>query len=105
MGTPRTGDKSAIQNKYLFKFYNDGFISTNNSEQKEQTNKQKYVFYCSVSQIHINPEKNTKTTSSDVPTVGDRPYIRKPGTATMKKISNPPGQIIICLGGLLICPE
>ena len=42
-----------------------------NSEQKEQTNKEKYVFYCSVSQIHINPEKtqkNTKMTSSDVPT-------------------------------------
>ena len=30
---------------------------TSNSEQKEQTNKEKYVFYCSVSQIHINPEK------------------------------------------------
>ena len=49
MGTPRTGDKRAIQN-----------ICTSNSEQKEQTNKEKYIFYCSVSQIHINPEKNTK---------------------------------------------
>ena len=29
-----------------------------NSEQKEQTNKEKYVFYCSVSQIHKkNKEK------------------------------------------------
>ena len=27
---------------------------------KEQTSREKYVFYCSVSQIHINPEKNTK---------------------------------------------
>ena len=31
-----------------------------NSEQKEQTNKEKYVFYCSVSQIHINLKKNKK---------------------------------------------
>ena len=62
MGTPVKGDKSVIQNKYIFKFYNDGFISTNNSEQKQQTNREKYVFYCSVSQIHINPEKTTKKT-------------------------------------------
>ena len=27
---------------------------------KEQTNREKYAFYCIVSQIHINPEKNTK---------------------------------------------
>ena len=39
MGTPGKGDKSALQNKLLFKFYNDGFISTSNSEQKEQTEK------------------------------------------------------------------
>ena len=26
----------------------------------EQTNREKYVFYCSGSQIHINPKKNTK---------------------------------------------
>ena len=38
-------------------FYKDGFISTSNSEQKEQTNKEKYAFYYSVSQIHINSEK------------------------------------------------
>ena len=36
---------------------NDGFISISNSEQEEQTNREKYDFYCSVSQIHINPEK------------------------------------------------
>ena len=72
MGPPRTGDKSAIQSKLLFKFYNDVFISTINSEQKEQTNK-KYGLYCSVSQIHINPEKTQKThqmTSPDIPTNG-----------------------------------
>ena len=31
-------------------------LGPTNSEQKEQ---EKYVFYCSVSQIHINPEKKT----------------------------------------------
>ena len=44
-------------------------LTTSDSEQKEQTNKEKYAFYSSVSQIHINPEKhekNTKMTSSDV---------------------------------------
>ena len=60
MGTLGKGDKSAIQIKLLFKFYNDGFISTSNSEQEEQTNREKYVFHCSVSQIHINPQKNTE---------------------------------------------
>ena len=53
------------------------------SEQKERTNKEKYVFYCSVdlglglSQVHINPEKhekNTKMTSSDVPRLEKRVY-------------------------------
>ena len=33
----RKGDKSVIQRKLLFKFYNNGFISTSNSEQEEQT--------------------------------------------------------------------
>ena len=60
MGTLGKGDKSVIQRKLLFKFYNNGFISTSNSEQEEQTNREKYVFYCSVSQIHIIPVKNTK---------------------------------------------
>ena len=32
------------------------------SEQKEQTNREKYVFYCSVSKIHINPEKKHEKT-------------------------------------------
>ena len=50
MGTPVKGDKSVIQN--FFKFYNDGFISTSNSEQKEQTNREKYVFCCSVTNSH-----------------------------------------------------
>ena len=63
MGTPGKVDKSAIQSKLLFKFYNDGFISTSHSEQEGQTNREKYVFYCSVSQIHINPEKTRKNPS------------------------------------------
>ena len=62
MGAPGKGDKSAIQSKILFEFYNDGFISTRKSEQKEQTNREKYFFYCSVSQIHINPEKKQEKT-------------------------------------------
>ena len=56
MGTLGKGDKSVIQRKLLFKFYNNGFISTSNSEQEEQTNREKYVFYCSVSLL-IHPLK------------------------------------------------
>ena len=63
MGTPGKGDKSAIQSKLLFKFYNDGFISPSNNEKEEQTNREKYVFYCNVSQIHITPEKTRKNPS------------------------------------------
>ena len=33
---------------------------------KEQTNREKYVFYCSVSQIHINPEKTQKIIKMNV---------------------------------------
>ena len=36
---------------------------------KKQTNREKYVFYCSVSQIHINPKKtrkNIKITFCDI---------------------------------------
>ena len=60
MGTTGKGDKSDLQNKYFFQFYNYGFIFSSNSEQKEQTNRETCVFYRSVSQIHINPEQNTK---------------------------------------------
>ena len=59
------GDKSAIQNKKFFQFYNDGFVFTSKSEQKEQANKEKYVFFFSVSQIHINPEKTRKKHKND----------------------------------------
>ena len=41
---------------------NDGFISTSNSEQEEQTNRENYDFYSIVSQIHINPEKKHEKT-------------------------------------------
>ena len=40
-------------------------MSTSNIEQKEQTNRDKYIFYCSVSQIHINPAKTRKTHQND----------------------------------------
>ena len=44
MGTLGKGDKSVIQRKLLFQFYNKGFISTSNSEQEEQTNREKMSF-------------------------------------------------------------
>ena len=57
--------KKTIREKYAFiavshKFYNDGFIPTSNSEQKKQKNREKVVFYCTVSQIHINLQKTRK---------------------------------------------
>ena len=69
MGTPRTGDKSALPFKT-----NDSFNSTMMasflpvivSKKNKQTNKEKYVFYCSVSQIHINPKKTRKKHQNDV---------------------------------------
>ena len=39
---------------------------------KKNKQRKKNIFYCNVSQVHINPEKtrkNTKMTSSDVPTI------------------------------------
>ena len=39
MRTPGKGDKSAIQNKLLFQFYNDGFISGIVSKKNKQTEK------------------------------------------------------------------
>ena len=66
MGTPEQVIKVPFETNLLFKFYNDGFIFTSNSEQKQQTNKEKYVFYCSLSQIHINPEKTWKKHQNDV---------------------------------------
>ena len=73
MGTPGKGDKSGLRNKYFFKFYNDSFISTNNSEQKEQTNREKYVFYCSLFTKILRKTRKKhqkcKITFCDVPTV------------------------------------
>ena len=57
MGTPPEMVKcNSKQIMFLILIY--GFISTSNvkSEQKEQPDREKYVFYCSVSQMHINPE-------------------------------------------------
>ena len=69
MGTPGKSYESAIQSELLFKFYNSGFISTRNSEQKEQRNREKYVFYCSVSQIYMNPKKPHHNDCLNVPTL------------------------------------
>ena len=56
MGTPGKGD-----NLVAFKtniFFNSTIMAS--FLQTEQTNREKYVFHCSVSQIHINPEKTRK---------------------------------------------
>ena len=50
IGTPRKGDKST--NFTMMASFRQVIVSKN-----EQTNREKYVFYCSVSQIHINPKK------------------------------------------------
>ena len=43
------------------------------NKKNEQTNREKYVFYCSVSQIHINSEKthekDIKSTFCEVPNI------------------------------------
>ena len=42
-------------------------FSLENSSKKKQTSKENYVFYCSVLQFHINPEKkHTKKHKNDV---------------------------------------
>ena len=88
MRTLGKGDKSAIQSKLLFEFYNDGFISTSNSEQEEQTNREKHVFYCSVSKIHINPKKTHKKPHSN-------DYLNLPILVLSKKIGGAILRILI----------
>ena len=63
MGTPEKGDKGPFRTDNSFNSTKMASFLPVKHEQKEQTNTEKYVFYCSVSQIHINPEKNTKKTS------------------------------------------
>ena len=72
MGTPRRGDKVGLPFKTKNVFNSTmmaSFLQVIVSK-KEQTNREKYVFYCSVSQIHINPkkkhEKNIKMTFCDI---------------------------------------
>ena len=69
IGTPGKVTKVSVKTNTFFYFHNDGFISTSNSEQKEQTNREKYVFYCSVSQIHINPEKTHDNDCLNLPII------------------------------------
>ena len=60
LGAPRNGDKVPFKTKNAFNStMMASFLQVIDSK-KEQTNREKYVFYCSVSQIHINPKKNTK---------------------------------------------
>ena len=62
MGTSRTGDKMPFKTNHSFNSTMMASFLPVIVSKKKQTNKEKYVFYCSVSQIHINPEKNTKMT-------------------------------------------
>ena len=63
MGTPRKGDKVPFKTKNAFNSTMMASFLQVIVSKEEQTNREKYVFYCSVSQIHINPKKNTKKTS------------------------------------------
>ena len=59
----RAGKQNFTHSLSSFKTNNSFNSTIMASLQKEQTNREKYVFYhvyCSVSQIHINPEKNMK---------------------------------------------
>ena len=60
MGTPRKGDKVLFKTNNAFNStMMASFLPVLNCEQNEQTMfREKYVFYCSVSQIDINPKKN-----------------------------------------------
>ena len=57
MGTPRKGDKVPFKTKHVFNSTMMASFLQVIVSQKEQTNREKYVFYCSVSQIHINQKK------------------------------------------------
>ena len=62
MGTLGKGDKVSFKENYLFNStIMASFLPVIVSKKNKQT--EKYVFYCSVSQIHINPEKTRKTPS------------------------------------------
>ena len=60
MGTPRKGDKVPFTTKNAFNSTMMASFLQVIVSKKEQTNREKYVFYCSVSQIHINPKKKTR---------------------------------------------
>ena len=60
MGTPRKGDKVPFKTKNAFNSTMMASFLQVIVSKKEQTNREKYVFYCSVSQIHINPKKHEK---------------------------------------------
>ena len=60
MGTPKKGDKVPFKTKNVFNSTMMASFLQVIVSKKEQTDWEKYVFYCSVSQIHINPEKTSK---------------------------------------------
>ena len=63
MGTPRKGDKVPFETKNVFNSTMMASFLQVIVSKKEQTNREKYVFYCSASQIHINPKKTRKNPS------------------------------------------
>ena len=81
MGTPGKGDKVPFKTNYAFNStMMASFLPVIVSKENKQT--KKYVFYCSVSQIHLNPEKkhekSIKMTFLNVPNkcpgLGIRPH-------------------------------
>ena len=60
MGTPRKGDKVPFKTKNAFNSTMMASFLQVIVSKKEQTNRKKYVFYCSVSQIYINPKIKTR---------------------------------------------
>ena len=65
MGTPRKGDKVPFKTKNAFNSLMMALFLQVIVSKKEQTNLEKYVFYCSISQIHINPKKTRKKHQND----------------------------------------
>ena len=58
-GNPQKSDKVPFKTKNVFNSTMMASFLQVIVSKKERTNREKYVFYCSVSQIHINPKKKT----------------------------------------------
>ena len=60
MGTPRNVIKYHLKQKNVFNSTMMASFLQVIVSKKEKTYREKYVFYCSVSQVHINLKKNMK---------------------------------------------